>query len=512
MKKAVLLLFIIHIFFSCGINLSSSGANTSTETDGNKIPAPFNLSSENKTSYNKDVIEISYTIPDNDYAGHIDGIAMYRSESADGPFTKIGTKNYSSSYVTDTNVESGKIYYYKIALVLDNGTEGRQSATLKVQSVPPRVLGFNAEESGIDIRLSWNNITAHYDFIEIYAKTSPYSDERALIAVVEEQAECLVTPPTNRHTYFNANTVWGKAKGVSSSADVYAVPLLPAPQIVQVSSQTYTEAEIRWSLVKNAVSYDIYRNTSSYNFYSDELLASDITENTYLDNELPTIGYSYYHVVPKRFNGLQGASKSCLANYVSLPEISNFTLSIEDNRIRLNWDPLSDPGLMVRLRIEHLSEWGSTSSQLSYPFLTNIDLPYDSSEYTFSKLEPGTDYRFIVSTNFRGRLSKSSQKTVFVPPVPSGILLRKAIDGIQIICDYDKYLMNDSSLKVKRIRLNDPADAHSFSKSIGYLNEYSKNQVVFVDKTADVSIGYEYQFSWYENGFESKTVSVYYVP
>ncbi len=57
------------------------------------------------------------------------GYNIYRSDTADGPYTKVGTKaQVASEFITfdDTPIIDGKMYYYKVSMYNNDG-EGEQS-------------------------------------------------------------------------------------------------------------------------------------------------------------------------------------------------------------------------------------------------------------------------------------------------------------------------------------------------------------------------------------------------
>ena len=79
-----------------------------------------------------------------------------RSESEEGPYSVIAT-DVQGNYYKDTNVQNGKVYYYTVSAVNENG-EGWDSYRVKVDLTAP--VSANADDVWRDDRIGNTSGTA----------------------------------------------------------------------------------------------------------------------------------------------------------------------------------------------------------------------------------------------------------------------------------------------------------------------------------------------------------------
>ena len=250
------------------------------------------------------------------------GYDVYRSDTADGVYSKIGSTVLTSSTSGNTNVTApttmGNSYYYKVLVVgarsnsaLTTAYAG-MTATVYSDCTPPSTVRINGAvaayvASGGAASLSWsgaqggtNNAVTGY---KIYRSTT------LLATVAASVSSYSVTGSTSigGSYVYTIVSVGAHSDSVASAAvTLYTYGLPSAPTTLEVSNSSPdagTSIVLSWSgaaagAYNGITGYNVYRSTSADGSYS--LIGSVTTTNTYGSMNVAahaTMGSTYYFKV-----------------------------------------------------------------------------------------------------------------------------------------------------------------------------------------------------------------------
>jgi hypothetical protein len=250
------------------------------------------------------------------------GYDVYRSDTADGVYSKIGSTVLTSSTSGNTNVTApttmGNSYYYKVLVVgarsnsaLTTAYAG-MTATVYSDCTPPSTVRINGAvaayvASGGAASLSWsgaqggtNNAVTGY---KIYRSTT------LLATVAASVSSYSVTGSTSigGSYVYTIVSVGAHSDSVASAAvTLYTYGLPSAPTTLEVSNSSPdagTAVTLSWSgaaagSYNGITGYNVYRSTSADGSYS--LIGSVTTTNTYGSMNVAahaTMGSTYYFKV-----------------------------------------------------------------------------------------------------------------------------------------------------------------------------------------------------------------------
>lgn len=169
---------------------SSGSGNTTT-----KPSAPTNVTAENYGNVSIPDVRITWSS-----VSGATGYYVYRSTSANGTYSKIGTT--SNSYLSDSNVKVGNTYYYKVKAYNSVGTSDYSSYAkfeFKDTRKPGPVTYGNCTVSGSTMTLRWS-VPTH----DTYGKPT-----KAILRVFHPTAKEYVDLQTLSGTATSASFAYG---------------------------------------------------------------------------------------------------------------------------------------------------------------------------------------------------------------------------------------------------------------------------------------------------------------
>lgn len=234
----------------------------------------------------------------------------------------------SQNSYSDTTVSSGGDYYY--AIIASNGEESEASNTLLVNIplVPPSIA---ANASVGQVAVNWAEITGAYSY-KIFRGES--SSSLSLLAENISGGSYVDTTVVKGSTYFYGVKSVDEVDSEMSSLSSATVPL-DAPS--SVSALTTTDnIRVSWSEVSGAISYKVFRGTSSGAL---SFIATVEGSNLYVDSSVD--GSTRYYYAIKTFNN-SDSNLSSEANALSAPLApQNFSSVLQSNKPTLSWDAVS---------------------------------------------------------------------------------------------------------------------------------------------------------------------------
>ena len=233
--------------------------------------------------------------------------SVYRSSSSDGTYTCISTVEGLSYTDTNTGLEKGKTYYYKVRAISASGYAD-YSAYAKAVPLDKPTISVALTSSGKP-KISWNAVSGATKY-SVYRSSSSDGTYR-LIKTTEnlyytDTSTALIDG--NRYYYLvKASNSYGySAKSYSASA------LLLGKAVIS-SSLSDGKPKISWKTVSGATKYSIYRatdKTGEYKCIATVTTLSYVDKSTALEN-----GKTYYYKVRAR-------SDSTYANYSSYTAVT----------------------------------------------------------------------------------------------------------------------------------------------------------------------------------------------
>lgn len=219
------------------------------------------------------------------------GYNIYRADTADGTYTKIGTSGTAA--FTDDTTAAEKTYYYKVSAQSDFA-ESDQSSALTVTTiklgVPSAPNGLKASDiNAMSVVLDWDALTSaeSYNVYRITRATNKF--ELVGTTAKNTYTDSTVIPKGSYSYIVSAVNSFGESKlSYLINVDTLVAPKIPiAPTGIKAASTSSGAINISYDAVTGAESYNIYRSedgdseyskigTSTANSYSDTTTAANI--------------------------------------------------------------------------------------------------------------------------------------------------------------------------------------------------------------------------------------------
>ena len=215
---------------------------------------------------------------------------VYRSESADGKFSRLTTTKNTA--VTNTSAVAGKTYYYYIVAVAEDGTKSDRSKTRyrTCDLACPEVKLSNVASTG-KIKLSWDKVDG----------ATKYS-----VDICDENGNLLKTSSTTKTSLTHNSAVAGvrytykvralcnvSAAASAKSSAQERVCDLAQPEVTLTNVASSGKIKISWEKVEGAVKYEVYRAASENGSYTKITTVKD----TSVTNTKADAGKTYYYKV-----------------------------------------------------------------------------------------------------------------------------------------------------------------------------------------------------------------------
>ena len=229
---------------------------------------------------------------------------IYRATSKDGTYSKLYTATGTS--MTNTSVEVGKTYYYKVVAVHSN-TAANSAASAIVSKTcclaQPKVTVTNVASTG-KIQLTWNAVAGAAKY-EVYRATSKNGTYTRLIttkgtSITNTSAEAGET------YYYKVKAIHSNTAANSVSSEIVNRTCDLARPTVKVTLNSKGKPVVSWNKVEGAVKYKLY----IYDV-DGKLLKTAINTSTKITHSSAVAGTAYnYRVVAIHSNTAANSAKS----------------------------------------------------------------------------------------------------------------------------------------------------------------------------------------------------------
>ena len=231
---------------------------------------------------------------------------VYRSTSSTGTYALLTTTSYL--YYTNTSVNTGTTYYYKVRayrLVGSTKVYGAFSSVVSAKtaigtpgSVKAAPVTYNS------IKVTWGAVTGASGYA-VYRATSS-TGTYASVGTTTSTSFTNTSTGTGITYYYEVKayrTVGSTKVYGSYSAAATAKTAIGTPTTIKAARISSTGIKVSWSAVAGATQYEVWRSTSSGGTYT--LVTT--TTSLYSSNGSLTTGKTYYYKV--RAYHLEGSTK-----------------------------------------------------------------------------------------------------------------------------------------------------------------------------------------------------------
>lgn len=301
-----------------------------------------NVTTENLTMSKNTANTITLAWDDADDA---DAYRVYRYHEGTGQYDYLATT--SDTGFTDTNLQSGTNYQYKVRCVWTiggNNYYGTYSSALTVPTLPAQVTNVRVDkQTGKTVSLAWDSVNGA-DGYRIYRYNSDSDSYEELDTVGADRTSYEVTGLASACEYrfkirasktMNANTYWGEY-----SEKVVAVT--KPDKVAELSARTLgaSEIELTWKKSSHVTGYQIYRLDGQTGKYVKIATVEESMPASYTDRKLSAATeYSYKVRAYKNFEGTNYyGSFSNVKSQVTKPDkVQRLKASTKASAVTLKW-------------------------------------------------------------------------------------------------------------------------------------------------------------------------------
>lgn len=262
-------------------------------------------------------------------------------------------------------------------------------APLAPPAAPSNVVALSGDRQ---VKLYWNASAGADGYFVKRAQTSggPYS-----VIIPVATTNYLDTDVVNGQIYYYVVTATNAAGESPNSIEVIGKPSLSVSGVRAAGG--INQITVSWNQFNGAISYSVHRSTIAGGPYT--LIASNITDTTYVDQNLDS-GKRYYYVVYAELSGGEQTGISDEASAVTLPSIGSVNCSLyAATVITLTW---TVQGQIITDFIIERSTDGENFTQID-------TVPANYKGYTNVNLAPKTTYYYRVAARNQSGTSPYSQ-------------------------------------------------------------------------------------------------------
>jgi fibronectin type 3 domain-containing protein len=183
---------------------------------------------------------------------------VYRSGSSGGTYTSVGTSS-TSSY-TNTGLNAGTIYYYKVSAHSTDG-ESYQSSSVSAITMPTVPTGVRTYTGSSSIDIYWYDVTgaSYYKVYRAISATGNYQLVNTISSSLISYSDTGLS--ANTMYYYKVSAV--NAGGESGQSAYVSARTKVASPTVAATAQSSSVIRLNWNSVSGATSYTVYQYLGS---------------------------------------------------------------------------------------------------------------------------------------------------------------------------------------------------------------------------------------------------------
>ncbi len=384
----------------CTATTATTYGNRSAYAVATPVPAAPTISAS-ATSYNS--VKVSWSaVPG------ASGYELSRATSQNGSYSVV--KSVTATSYTNTSLNTGTTYYYKVRAYAGNKVYGTYSAVISIKPMLSAVTGVSASAyNPTSVKITWGSVSGKSGY-EVWRSTSPSGGFVKIKSVSSTSyKDTTLTPFVTYYYQIRVyRTVSSKpVYSASASATVSARPVLGNVTGVKAVVGSPSSVKLSWSSVSGCSGYEIRRSTAVKGTYT---AIKTVTGKSYTDSNLTPNTTYYYQVVAYRTVGGKVYSTPCApvsARPVFAPVTNLKAVRSSTGKIKLTWSAVSGrKGYII-----------SRSTNPTSGFVTIKSLT--STSFTDSGLTPGVTYYYKVQAYLKvGSSNYSSAPSAVVSVIP----------------------------------------------------------------------------------------------
>jgi fibronectin type 3 domain-containing protein len=219
------------------------------------------------------------------------GYRVYRTTgSATASYSQVA--NIAELSWTDTGLNTGTIYYYKVSAASGINMVSAQSEAVLAITPPTNVRVTTV--STISVTLGWNAISGVNSY-NVYRSTSEggtYTKINSSAVSGTEYTDTSLSPDTRY--YYKVSAIFDGIESLQSSS-VSTTTLSSVPSNLRITTATTTSIRFTWNSVSEASGYNIYRSASENGTYI-KINSSAVSGTEYTDTGVTAYTTYYYKV------------------------------------------------------------------------------------------------------------------------------------------------------------------------------------------------------------------------
>ena len=393
--KLTLFLLITYNFYCINFpNLSNFNSNV-------EAPSDFIVTGNNTSA------ELKWTTSENAI-----GYNIYRFEDSENNFqnSTLIAASIREGFYTDNNLLNGSLYFYyltTLALFQNSIVESPKSKTVSLLTIPLNVSNLQLVLSRNNIALSWDTVQGATNFKILRSQTNIINKNSAPLLSTSNinVSDSSIMPNTSYFYTVLASNATGDSILTSATINALTFPGTPANLSLTATNNT---VNVIWNNpINNAISYNVYRSTSTpvLAIDSNKINNASIISSPYVDNT--TLNGLTYNYVVTSVNTIGESLPTTFQSISIIPDTPTLFLnSINGNTVVITWTSVLGATYYNILRGENntpLSNIGST-------ILTS---------FTDTNVNWGSIYNYkINAANSGGTSANSNNIIIEIPPTP----------------------------------------------------------------------------------------------
>ncbi|MCR5667061.1 MAG: N-acetylmuramoyl-L-alanine amidase [Eubacterium sp.] len=342
------------------------------------------------------------------------GYYVYRSTSKSGSYSKVKSVTSGSKLTyTDSNVTSGKTYYYKVQAYNSSKKYSKSAAVAGTVLSKVTLSSAKSTKTG-SITLKWAKISGVTGY-KIYQSTDnkTFSKVKTVKGASTVTASVSVSSGVKYYYKIRAYKKNGSVKDYGAYSSVKSAISL-AKTKATLTTSTASALTISWKKIAGCKGYIIYRSTKSSSGYKKIAKVTSASTLTYKDSSVSADTTYYYKVKAyKKYSGgtNKATASKCVSGKTSSVISITKTQAKSSKKMKLTWSKVSNATKYEVYR--------STSASGTYKKLATVSKSKVS--YIDKTATAGTTYYYKVraklSSGYTSYSGVKAAKTVAAPVI-----------------------------------------------------------------------------------------------